>query len=260
MGTLRYPAPESYRTAHGLTVHTWTHAEPQALPILLVHGFASNTLFNWAKTGWLDPLAKTGRTVIAVDLPGHGESAEVDPSGLRVADLLEDLQQVVDRAGGQVALHGYSLGARLSWQFAARFGRQVSALVLGGPPVTDEVYQVHAEQARTWAAGGPEPDDEATRRLMTVAAALPGQNIPHVVELRLSLAADAYDPAAQVPAVPTLVVAGTRDEIAADSAELVELVDAAGAPARLVELTGRNHVNALTAASYKSAVVEFLGG
>lgn len=260
MGTLRYPAPESYRTAHGLSVHTWAHAEPEAEPILLIHGFASNTLFNWVKTGWLDPLAGTGRTVIAVDLPGHGASEDVDPAGLRIADLVDDLAQVVDQAGGASAVHGYSLGSRIAWEFSHQHPERVVSLVMGGAPAGGDADQIDAQQARAWAAGGAEPQDETTRQLVTVAAALPGQNLPHVVELRLSLAAEAYDPATGVPAVPTLVVAGTRDEIAADSAELANLVEAAGQPARFVQLTGRNHVNALTARDYKSAVLEFLGG
>lgn len=260
MGTLRYPAPEMRQSEHGLTVHTWSHPQPRAEPVLLVHGFASNTLFNWVKTGWLDPLTSLGRTIIAVDLPGHGASEHINPSGLRVADILDDLRQVVQQAGGTVALHGYSLGARLSWEFAAHHSDLVSSLVVGGPPVSDNVYQVDAEQARTWAVTGAEPTDENTREFITVASALPGQNLPHVVELRLTLAQDPYDPRAAVPRVPTLVVAGSKDRIAAGSADLAALVTAAGAPASDLQITGRNHVNALTAQEYKRAVVEFLGG
>lgn len=260
MGTLRYPAGDPYRTDHGLTVHTWTHAQPAAAPVLLIHGYASNTLFNWVKTGWLDPLAATGRTVIAVDLPGHGASKDLNPAGLRVADLLTDLQQVVARAGGTVAVHGYSLGSRIAWEFSHLHPELVESLVMGGAPATDRVNDVDPDQARAWASGGPEPDDEATKSLITVAAALPNQNLAHVVELRLSLAADPYEPASGVPTVPTLVVAGTRDDIAADAAGLADLVRDAGSPAQFVQITGRNHVNALTAQDYKSAVIEFLGG
>lgn len=294
MGTLRYPAPESFRTDLGLTVHIWrgaedsggsagarsggagaagTHAEgagaDTAAPVLLIHGFASNTLFNWVKTGWLDPLAgldadgsgAASRTVLSVDLPGHGASKEVDPAEIRSADILDDLHEIIaEQVGAPAALHGYSMGSRLAWQFAHDYPQDVVSLVMGGSPVSDDVYRVDAEQARTWAAGGPEPADELTRRYVTVAAALPDQHLPHVVELRLSLAADPYAPASGVPAVPTLVVAGTRDEIAADSAQLAELVRETGSPAQFVQLTGRSHVNALTAQDYKSAVTEFLGG
>ncbi|NLS10557.1 alpha/beta fold hydrolase [Nesterenkonia sp. MY13] len=260
MASLRYPAPESYRTSHGLTVHLWRHEQPVNNPVLLVHGFASNTLYNWVKTGWLDPLAGTGRSVIAVDLPGHGASRDVDAgaAGLRAADVLADLAEVATDTGGAVDLHGYSMGSRLSWEFAHRYPQLVSSLVMGGSPVSDEVYQVDADQARSWAAGGSEPADEATRKFITVASALPDQHLPHVVEFRLALAHDTYRPEEMVPAVPTLVVAGSKDGIAAGAEKLAELVQKTGQPAQFVEIPGRNHVNVLTARDYKSAVTGFL--
>lgn len=241
-------------------MHQWLGEAPHAPPVLLIHGFASSTLFNWVKTGWLDPLAALSSSVISVDLPGHGASHDVDPTGLRGAELLNDISQIVDDLPGPVALHGYSLGARLAWQFAAEFGDHTSALVMGGPPVSDEVYRIDAAQARAWARNGVEPEDEATRQLAAVASALPGQNLPHVVELRLALLHDRYDPAATVPEVPTLVVAGTKDPIAAGAHRLAELVTETGAPSRYVELTGRSHINAVTARDYKTAVADFLGG
>ncbi len=283
MGTLRYPAPESCRTALGLTVHTWPAARQAGsgaspggdpAPVLLIHGFASNTLYNWVKTGWLDPLAglgsavgagssgeatQSGRAVISVDLPGHGASQDVDPAEIRAADILDDLHEIVTAtAEAPVALHGYSMGSRLAWQFAHDYSQDVASLVMGGSPVSDEVYRVNAEQARAWAAGGPEPEDEATRRYVTVAASLPGQHLPHVVELRLSLAQDHYAPQAAVPSVPTLVVAGAQDPIAAGADQLAQWVRGTGAPAQYVEIPGRNHVNVLTSRDYKQAVLDFL--
>ncbi|GAA1451829.1 alpha/beta fold hydrolase [Nesterenkonia lacusekhoensis] len=283
MGTLRYPAPESCRTALGLTVHTWPAARQAGsgaspggdpAPVLLIHGFASNTLYNWVKTGWLDPLAdrgsaadagdlgsaqSSGRTVISVDLPGHGASQDVDPAEIRSADILDDLHEIITAtAQAPVALHGYSMGSRLAWQFAHDYSQDVVSLVMGGSPVSDEVYRVDAEQARAWAAGGPEPEDEATRRYVTVAASLPDQHLRHVVELRLSLAQDRYAPQEAVPSVPTLVVAGAQDPIAAGADQLAQWVRSAGAPAQYVEIPGRNHVNVLTSRDYKQAVLDFL--
>ncbi|MDR5711443.1 alpha/beta fold hydrolase [Nesterenkonia flava] len=245
-----------------MTVHRWAPAsvEDGVEPVLLIHGFASNTLFNWVKTGWLDPLADAGREILSVDLPGHGASSEINPTGLRIPHLVADLAEVIDQAGGTAAVHGYSLGSRIAWELAYEHDDAVASLVMGGSPVTDEVYRVDAEQARAWAAGGEEPSDERTRRFITVAAALPDQNLPHVVELRLSLAQDRLDPTAKVPTVPTLVVAGERDSIAEGAHALADLVAGTGSPSEFVPLPGRTHVNALTSATYKSAVLEFLAG
>ncbi|WP_120006035.1 alpha/beta fold hydrolase [Nesterenkonia muleiensis] len=258
MGQLRYPAPDTRRTAHGLTVHTWEHQQPLSGPIILIHGFASNTLFNWVKTGWLDPLMETGRSVISVDLPGHGASRDVDPTGLSMDEVLTDLHRLTSEMGPHTAVHGYSLGSRVAWQFAHAHPGSVAHLVIGGSPVTAEAYHVDPAQARAWAAGGSEPADELTRGYITVAAMTPGQNLPHVVELRLALGADLIPPEETVPSVPTLVVAGGNDEIAAGSEQMAQWVRQAGQPARFVELPGRNHVNALTSRDYKGAVTDFL--
>ena len=258
MSTLRYPAPVSHRTQHGLTVHIWEHEQPVSDPVLLIHGFASNTLFNWVKTGWLDPLAGTGRSIISVDLPGHGASQDVNPAGLSMAELLADLHLLITQAGPRAAVHGYSLGSRLAWRLAHQHPESVTRLVIGGSPVTTEPDRIDSDQARQWAAGGPEPADERTRRYITVAALTPDQNLPHVVELRLALGADPVPPQDTVPEVPTLVVAGSNDEIAEGSEQIAQWVQKAGQPAQFVEIAGRNHVNALTSRDYKSAVTDFL--
>src|SRR5581483_1122143 len=45
-------------------------------PVLLVHGFASSFERNWREPGWVDLLADAGRSVIEVDLLGHGNAAK----------------------------------------------------------------------------------------------------------------------------------------------------------------------------------------
>lgn len=259
MPRLEFPAPESVRTPSGLTLHTWTHSEPTAAPVLLIHGFASSTLYNWVKTGWLDPLARTGRSIIAVDLPGHGESQDINPVDVRVADILADLGTHLREQGHhQVAVHGYSLGSRLAWEFSAAHPEMVTHLIMGGSPTDDRLGALKAKQARLWVQEGVRPVDDLTRNLVTLAGALPGANVPHTVELLLSLSVDSYDPAATVPPVPTLVVAGSQDEIAAEAASLVPLVTAQGAVAAFLQIPERDHINAVTSRDYKKAVVSFL--
>ncbi|MGJ9405175.1 alpha/beta fold hydrolase [Nesterenkonia aurantiaca] len=259
MARLEFPAPESVRTPAGLTLHTWTHQDPTGPPVLLIHGFASSTLFNWVKTGWLDPLARTGRSIIAVDLPGHGASQDLNPVEVRVRDILADLSSHLLQQGHEtVAVHGYSLGSRLAWEFSAAHPEMVTHLVMGGSPTDDRLGALKAKQARLWVQEGVRPVDDLTRNLVTLAGALPGANVPHTVELLLSLSADPYDPASSVPPVPTLVVAGSQDEIAAEAASLVPLVTARGAVAAFVQIPERDHINAVTSRDYKAAVVSFL--
>jgi pimeloyl-ACP methyl ester carboxylesterase len=53
---------------------------------------------------------------------------------------------------------------------------------------------------------------------------------------------------------PILVVAGDRDELAPDAAELVELIPSS----RLVTVPGRDHMGAVPAREFKQAAIEFL--
>ena len=46
-------------------------------PIVLVHGFASNTQVNWVNPGWVETLTGAGRRAIALDNRGHGASSKL---------------------------------------------------------------------------------------------------------------------------------------------------------------------------------------
>jgi len=41
-------------------------------PVILINGMGSNFESLWRRNGWVDKLEAAGRTVIGVDLPGHG--------------------------------------------------------------------------------------------------------------------------------------------------------------------------------------------
>src|SRR6267154_6006296 len=74
-------------------------------PVLLVNGMASNFETQWRRGGWVESLEAAGRTVIGVDLPGHGASK--DAVGRDAADL------ILDEAAkhGSVDAIGFSVGA-----------------------------------------------------------------------------------------------------------------------------------------------------
>jgi pimeloyl-ACP methyl ester carboxylesterase len=74
-------------------------------PVLLVNGMASNFETQWRRGGWVDSLEAAGRTVIGVDLPGHGASK--DAVGRDAADLI--LDEAVKH--GSVDAIGFSAGA-----------------------------------------------------------------------------------------------------------------------------------------------------
>jgi pimeloyl-ACP methyl ester carboxylesterase len=74
-------------------------------PVILIHGIATNTDALWRKAGWVDSLEAAGRTVIGVDLPGHGASK--DAVDRDAADLV--LEAAAEH--GSVDAIGFSVGA-----------------------------------------------------------------------------------------------------------------------------------------------------
>src|ERR1700722_6947147 len=74
-------------------------------PVILINGMATNFESLWRRGGWVDNLEAAGRTVIGVDLPGHGASK--DAVGRDAADL------ILDEAGKHVSVDaiGFSAGA-----------------------------------------------------------------------------------------------------------------------------------------------------
>ncbi|MFD4558924.1 alpha/beta fold hydrolase [Streptomyces sp. NPDC058469] len=74
-------------------------------PVILINGMASNFETQWRRGGWVDSLEAAGRTVIGVDLPGHGENT--DAVGRDAADLI--LEEAAKH--GSVDAIGFSAGA-----------------------------------------------------------------------------------------------------------------------------------------------------
>lgn len=106
-------------------------------PLVLVHGF-TQTRASWER---VRPALPAGRTVVALDLPGHGGSAAI-----AVADL-EEAAALVGDAGGRATYVGYSLG-----------GRTCLTLALARPDLVEALVLIGAT------AGIADPSERATRR------------------------------------------------------------------------------------------------
>lgn len=235
-------------------------------PVLLLHGFASNSQLNWHTSGWIGALTAAGRTVITVDLPGHGRSAggagleNYRPSRIR-ADLLQILSDAgvlplnPDDGGTGVDIIGYSLGSRLAWEFGATQLELVRRMVLGGPGSRDPLAEFDLPGARASLAGGPDLTDPSSAELLRMARLVPENNLDALFLMIQAIKEEPFLPAEAVPAMPLLLVAGDRDELAATAPGLVEL----SGQAELVLLPGRTHANAVTSRVFKQAAIGFLG-
>ncbi|MBD8044332.1 alpha/beta fold hydrolase [Arthrobacter sp. Sa2BUA2] len=235
-------------------------------PILLLHGFASSTEMNWQSTGWIPALTEAGRRVIAADLPGHGRSpAPADRDSCRPSSIRAGLLQLLiangvrplvdgDESSG-VDVAGYSLGSRLAWELGAEAPGYVHRMVLGGPGTGDPLADFDLAAARESLAGGAPLPDPVSADLLRMATLVPSNDLEALFTLIEAIKQEPFQPAAAVPAMPLLLVAGDKDTLAVTAPRLAEL----SGRADLLLLPGRSHANAVTSRAFKTAAVEFLG-
>jgi pyruvate dehydrogenase E2 component (dihydrolipoamide acetyltransferase) len=121
------PQPEKAQIG-GRTIRYLKLGEGAGVPVVLIHGFGgdlNNWLFNHADLA-------AGRTVWALDLPGHGESGKAVESG----SLDELAQSVIDFLDAQkierAHLVGHSLGGAVAMTVAQRVPARVASLALIG--------------------------------------------------------------------------------------------------------------------------------
>ncbi|WP_170947834.1 alpha/beta fold hydrolase [Glutamicibacter sp. BW77] len=232
--------------------------ESEARAVLLIHGFASSAQMNWNRSRWVQHFHDQGRDVILLDLPGHGEDpyrndGSWTPTRIReaIAAGLEDLNL------GPVDVLGYSLGARLGWEFAAHFPQLVNRLVMGGPASIDPLAAFEVDQARAYMERGEEIHDEYTAKVINIAKSESANDFNALFRLIEAIKTDPYIPASKVPACPTLLMAGDHDDLATTMPQLRRLLKNAGTESAIHWLPGRNHANAVTSREFKEKALEF---
>ncbi len=224
----------SVTAADGVRLNVIEFGPADGEVVLAVHGFASNAGLNWINAGWERPIADAGYRLVAFDLRGHGESDRPeDPEAYWLTTLADDALRVLDAVGADRAHWlGYSLGSRLGLQVARQAPERLRSLSLGGTASADP----------------------AAERLIALVDAL-GLDDPALSAFARGVSADA-PPFPDAPlGIPTLLVAGSDDEIAEGAERLAKRLGA-----RYVELPGRTHANAITSRSFKDAVLENLKG
>jgi pimeloyl-ACP methyl ester carboxylesterase len=226
-------------------------------PILLIHGFASNSTVNWRNTNWIKTLNNAGFRVIAVDNRGHGQSEKLyDPAQYGAATMAEDVHRLLDHLGiARVDIIGFSMGARIATFFTLAYPERVRSLVIGGLGI-NMVRGVGAPEPIAAALETPNAEDvknDAARSFRVFAEQTRSDRRALAACIRSSRDKISPEQLATLR-VPVLIAVGTEDVIAGSARELAELIPGA----EVLDIVGRDHMKSVGELSHKKGVLDFL--
>jgi len=226
------------------------------LPVLLIHGFASNIATNWTNTGWVDFLTKAGFRVVAFDNRGHGQSRKLYQLADYGAPLMaEDARRLFDHLGiARANVIGYSMGARIAAFLAIGHPDRVGRIVFGGLGINmvrgmagtgpiaraleaDSLADVTNPTARTFRAFAEQTKSD----LKALAACIRSSRAPITAEMVATIAS------------PVLVAVGETDVNGGPPEELAKLIP----EGRAYTIPGRDHNRAVGDSTFKAEVMTF---
>ncbi|MGN6330162.1 MAG: alpha/beta fold hydrolase [Motilibacteraceae bacterium] len=244
-------APDGVRVAYRLLEPAALSAAP---PVLLLHGFAGSAEANWVRTGVVDALLAAGRPVVLADARGHGASDKPrEVASYAGSVLVDDAVAVLGSLPAEtVDVVGYSMGAFTAARMAHRALRSVVLAGVGDGVLSARDRESQEAVAAAMLAESPTGiRDRLGRRLRRYAEWSGGDRAALAAAQR---GASFAQPATILDAgVPTLVLAGERDDVVGSPAELARRIP--GARLRLVPGT---HMTAPAQPAFAAAIVEFL--
>jgi pimeloyl-ACP methyl ester carboxylesterase len=138
----------------------WSAGASGAPVVLMLHGNGEN-LETMRRSGLFTDFARLGAGVLAIDYPGYGRSGGVPSEASNVAAAEAAWQWLGEHAPGPRVLAGWSLGAAVAAQVAARHREDTAALILMSG--WDRLVEVASLHFPRWivAAALPEHYDSA---------------------------------------------------------------------------------------------------
>ncbi len=255
-----------YAPVNGLNMYYEIHNSGN--PMVLIHGgFGETGMFND-----ILPLLVQGRQVIAVDLQGHGRTADIDrPLSFEV--MADDVSALIHHLGFERAdVMGYSIGGSVALQTAIRHPGAVRKLVVVSAPCKSGGWYPEVQEGLKQI--GPALVDQMKQTPMyhAYASIAPRpEDFPVLCTKTGDLHRRDYDWSQDVARIhaPALIVVGDADSVRpAHAAEFFELLgggkrdagwDGSGmSKSRLAVLPGLTHYNIFSSPSLAATVTAFL--
>jgi pimeloyl-ACP methyl ester carboxylesterase len=101
--------------------------------VVLLHGFSGSATGLYVAPGTFDALVDAGYRVVSLDQRGHGDSEKLYGADDYGMHMVEDVRRLLDQLDvDKVHLVGYSMGAKVSNAFRARYPERLLSITLGG--------------------------------------------------------------------------------------------------------------------------------
>src|SRR5712691_9066227 len=257
-----------YAEVNGINLYYETHGAGR--PLILLHGgLGSGEMF-----GAILPALSERHQVIAVDLQGHGRTADIDrPLDIRL--MADDIAALIDHlrlAAPDVV--GYSLGGGVALQTAAKYPAKVRRLVVVSANTRPDAIDpaMRAQQSQVNAAAIEFMKDTPMYQLYQRVAPRPEDFPLLLTKIGESMSKD-FDFTEEVRGlqVPTLIVAADADM--APPSHYVEVFKLLGGGLRdggwmgegrpkgghaLAILPGLTHYNIFSSPLFAAATLDFL--
>ena len=238
----------------GVRLHYEVDGPERGLPLVAVHGFASDYRLNWVGSRWQETLTNAGFRVVGLDCRGHGHSDKPHEEAAYAVDIMaRDVVRLLDELDIPSAAYlGYSMGARIGLEVVLDFPDRITRAVLGGIGAAGAIDSAGAI-AHALRAGEP-TDDPVAQTFYRFASSRPINDLQALAACITGLQPDANPRRLAAIKTPILIVVGENDDIAHGAPELVELIPTA----RLITISGRDHMSAVTSREFKQAALDFL--
>jgi len=259
-----------YAQVNGINLYYETYGAGR--PLILLHGgLGSGEMF-----GPILPTLAERHQVIAVDLQGHGRTADIDrPVDIRL--MADDIAALIDHLGlDKPDLVGYSLGGGVALQTAVKYPAKVRRLVAASANIRrDAIYpEILAQQGQVNAAAAEFMKDTPMYELYQRVAPRP-EDFPRLLDKMGESMAKGFDFTEEVRGlqVPTLIVAADADMAPPSHyVEVFRLLDGGlrdggwmgeGRPQgghALAILPGLTHYNIFSSPLFAAVTLAFLDG
>jgi pimeloyl-ACP methyl ester carboxylesterase len=197
-----------YAEVNGINLYYEIHGDGQ--PLVLLHGgLGSGEMF-----GPVLPQLAALRQVIAVDLQGHGRTADIDrPIDVRL--MADDIAALIDHLElDRPDVVGYSLGGGVALHTATKHPAQVRRLVVVSANIRRDAIpqEMLAQQAQVNAGAAEFMKDTPMYQLYQRVAPRP-EDFPRLLDKIGESMANDFDYSAEVSGLqmPTLIVAADAD-------------------------------------------------